>query len=258
VLLAAMTLTALFGSAASPAAASTSTAASMAKHIQTRLNRDRVARDLIKYRAWSTVNALAMDRAQSMATVNTLSHDAAGGDIGQALTARGAQWFSYGEIIGTANAAWGNEVADYIYSLWKHSSYHAALMFSRSYNYFGVGFAYNAKTGATYASVVFVDSRDHTSPVARNGKLSRSGRTITFHWSGYDRKLQTRTAGLASFDVQIRRDKGDWRTIRDDTTRTRMTLRHRARGHWYWFRVQSKDRRGNLSRWSTPVRIWVG
>jgi uncharacterized protein YkwD len=258
VLLAALTLTAVLGSTASPASGSTSSADSMARHILARMNRDRAARGLVRYRGWSPVSSLATDRAQSMASVNTLSHDAAGGDLGKALTADGVQWFAFGEIIGTANAPWGREVADYIYKLWKHSSYHAALMFSRSYNYVGIGFAHNARTGSTYASVVFVDSRDHTRPVAHNGKLSRSGRTITFRWSGHDRRLQTRTAGLRSFDVQMRRDSGTWRTIRNDVTRTRLTLRHRARGHWFWFRVQSKDRRGNLSRWSTPVRVWVG
>lgn len=256
-LLAALVLTALIGSAAGPATAASTTASNMATHVLQRMNQDRTARGLVRYRGWGPLQAMAMDRAARMASVNTLSHDAAGGDIGSALNADGLQWFGFGEIIGNTTASWGKPAADYIYSLWKQSPYHAALMFSSSYNYVGVGFAYNSQTNTTYASVVFVDSRDHTRPVAHHGTLSRSGTTIWFHWSGHDRRLQVRTAGLASFDVQMRRDNGTWRTIRNDTTRTSLTLRHRAHGHWFWFRVRSQDRRGNLSRWTRPVRVWV-
>lgn len=257
-LLASLAITALIGSAAGPASATTSTTAtSMARHVLHRMNQDRTARGLVHYRRWGVVQAIAMDRAANMASVNTLSHDAAGGNVGNTLDADGLQWFGFGEIIGNTTAAWGRDAADYIYNLWKQSPYHAALMFSSSYNYVGVGFAYNAQTNTTYASVVFVDSRDHTRPIAHHRRLTRSGRTIRFHWAGHDRKLQVRTAGLASFDVQMRRDNGTWRTIRNDTTRTSLRLRHRARGHWFWFRVQAKDRRGNLSKWTTPVRIWV-
>ncbi len=248
---------AILGSTAGPAAASSTTASSMADHILARMNRDRTARGLVPYRAWSPITTLAADRAERMASVNTLSHDAAGGDVGSALSHHGLQWFQFGEIIGTTTARWGREAADYIYGLWKASSAHAALMFSRAYNYLGIGFARNASTGSTWASIVFVDSRDHTRPVAHRGSLSHRGTTITFHWSGHDRRLQTHTAGLRSYDVQLRVDGGTWRTIRNDTTRTALTLRHRARGHWYWFRVQSADRRGNLSKWTTPVRVWV-
>jgi uncharacterized protein YkwD len=255
--LAAFAISALLGSTAVPVAASSTTASSMAGHILTRMNRDRVARGLVPYRAWSPITNLASDRAARMASVNTLSHDAAGGEVGNALSQDGLQWFQFGEIIGTTNARWGRQAADYIYGLWKASSAHATLMFSRSYNYIGIGFAHNASTGSTWASIVFVDSRDHTRPVAHHGSLSHSGTTISFHWSGHDRRLQTHTAGLRSFDVQLRRDGSTWRTIRNDTTRTSLTLHHRARSHWYWFRVRSTDRRGNLSKWTTPVRVWV-
>jgi len=237
-------------------AGSATTASDLASRVLTLMNRDRKARGLRPYRQWSAVNSLALDRAQNMAAVNTLSHDAAGGSVGSALNSRGLQWYAFGEIIGTANADW-SKAADYIYKLWKASSFHADLMYSRSYNYVGVGFVHRASNGTTWASVVFVDSRDHTRPVAHNRQLSRSGTTIRFTWGGHDRKLQTHTAGLASFDVQMRRDNGAWRTIRNDTTSTSLVKRHRKHGHWFWFRVQSKDRRGNLSRWTTPVRVWV-
>lgn len=257
-LLTTLAVSALIGAAAGPVTATTSTTAtSMAGHVLHRMNHDRSARGLVHYRRWGLLQAMAMDRAANMAAVNTLSHDAAGGDIGSTLTADGIRWFGFGEIIGDTTAAWGRQAADYIYSLWRQSPAHAAIMFSDSYNYVGVGFAYNSQTNTTFASVVVVDARDHTRPIAHHSTLSRSGTTIRFSWSGHDRRLQVRTAGLASFDVQMRRDNGTWRTIRNDTTRTSLRLRHRAHGHWFWFRVQAKDRRGNLSKWTTPVRIWV-
>jgi Cysteine-rich secretory protein family len=247
----------VLGATAVPAAASTTTAQKMADRVVYLLNRDRKARGLAPLRRWGPVNRVATERAGNMAGSNTLSHDAAGGDVGNILTNAGIQWFGFGEIIGSTNATWGRQSANYIYKLWKASSYHRSVMFSRSYNYIGVGFARRSKNGTTWASIVFTDSRDHTRPVAKNGSLARSGTTITFRWAGHDRRLQRRTAGLKSFDVQMRRDNGTWRTIRDNTTATKLTLRHRKHGHYFWFRVQSQDRRGNLSKWTKPVRVWV-
>ncbi len=228
----------------------------MAQKVLALMNRDRVARGLVPYRQWTPLNAVATSRAATMASVNILSHDAAG-SIGSALSARGAQWFKYGEIIGTSNAKWGSKAAAHIYSMWKQSSAHAALMFSTSFNYIGLGFSYRSSNGTTWASVLFTESKDHTRPVATHVRVSGSGTTVGLPWSGYDRRLQTHTAGLRSFDVQIRRDSGTWRTIRNNTTATRLTLRHRKHGHWFWFRVQAADRRGNLSKWTKPVRVWV-
>jgi hypothetical protein len=130
-------------------------------------------------------------------------------------------------------------------------------MFSARYNYVGVGFAYRSASNTTYASVVFAESKDHTAAVAKNGTLSRTGTTVRFSWSGYDPRLQTHTAGLRSFDVLYRVDGGTWRTIRNDTTSTALTLYSRPHGHWYGFRVQAADRRGNLSRWTSAKRVWV-
>ena len=234
-----------------------STASSMAASVLTWLNRDRVARGLVPLRGWSALTALATVRAARMAATGTLSHAAAGGNVGTALTARGIQWYGFGEIIGASSYPWGGQAANNIYSLWKGSSVHRSIMFSASYNYVGIGFAYRSATHTTFASVVFTESKDHTAPVARNGALSRSGTTVAFAWSGYDPRLQTHTAGLRSFDVQYRVDSGTWRTIRNDTTSRSLTLGSRAHGHWYSFRVQAADRRGNLSKWTSATRIWV-
>ena len=104
---------------------------------------------------------------------------------------------------------------------------------------------------------MFSESKDHTAPTARNVSLTRTGTTIRFAWTGADRRLQTHTAGLRSFDVRYRVDSGTWRTIRNDTTAKALTLYSRPHGHWYSFRVQSADRRGNLSKWTSTIRIWV-
>ncbi len=60
-----------------------------------------------------------------------------------------------------------------------------------------------------------------------------------------------------SYDVRVRRDNGSWRLIRNDTTARKLVLLHRARRHWWTFRVQAKDARGNLSAWTKEIRIWV-
>jgi hypothetical protein len=192
-----------------------------------------------------------------MATLDQLSHAAAGGSVGTALNARGIPWNGFGEIIGASNFPWGSQAASNIYNLWKSSPSHYAIMFSPSYNYVGVGFAYRSASKTAFSSVVFTESVDHTAPSAYNVSIRRSGTALTFAWRGYDPRLQTHTAGLRSFDVQYRVDNGAWRLVRDNTTATSLTAYNRPHGHWYAFRIQAADRRGNLSRWTTESRIWV-
>jgi len=247
--------------AASPSGGVTTTTdisstADMAALVLRFMNADRVDRGLVAYRPWGALAALARDRAQQMADLDTLSHSAAGGDVGNALTARGIGWMGFGEIIGTSSYPWGSESVLNIYSLWMGSPMHREIMLSSTYNYAGIGIA-KGRNGTTWISVVFTESADHTAPVARNGALKASGTTVTFSWSGYDRQLQTHTAGLRSFDVQYRVDGGTWRTIRNDTTATSLTLKSRSRGHTYSVRVQAADRRGTLSRWTTEKKVLV-
>lgn len=239
-----------------PGPATAATADDMAARILAAMNADRVERGLVPYRRWAALDTLAGGRAASMASVGVLSHEVAGGSIGSTLDARGIDWMGYGEIIGMSGYPWGNEAADHVYAMWADSAPHAAIMNSASYNYVGIGVA-QAADGSAWFSAVMTESRDHTAPVARVRSLTRSGRDLTLTWSGSDPRLQTHTAGLRSFDVQMRRDKGSWRTVRDNTTNTRAVFRDRARGHWFTFRVQAADRRGTLSRWTSEIRIWV-
>jgi hypothetical protein len=249
-----LALVLLLGAAPAPAAAATS--ADVAAMILGDMNPDRVNQGLVGYRTWDVLSTLAMDRAQRMADLHTLSHSAAGGDIGTALDNLGINWLGYGEIIGMTGWSFGQEAADNLYSMWKNSDPHRAIMFSADYNYIGVGVA-QADDGSTWASAVMVEAPDHTSPTSRVAGLTRSGDDLRVSWSGSDPRLQSHTAGLRSFDVQFRRDDRTWRTIRDDTTSTSMWLRNRVHGHWFYFRVQARDGRGNLSQWTTEKRIWV-
>jgi uncharacterized protein YkwD len=235
----------------------TATSSSMADTVLDLLNRDREARGLKKLRAWDTLASIGRDRAGNMASRNSLSHDAAGGDLGAEYNHAGIQWYGFGEIIGVSSAGWGSASAKHIYSMWKASAPHAAIMFSRSFNYLGIGFAPRSSNGTTWASVVFSESRDHTAPKAEKNGKSVHGRDVTFRWTGHDRKLQTHMAGLDDFDVQYRVDGGGWHNLRTNTHGTSATLNDRARHHWYGFRVRAKDQRGNLSAWTNEGRVWV-
>jgi uncharacterized protein YkwD len=252
-----LTVGTLFLAVPAPAAASAATPAEVGAMILDRMNGDRVERGLVAYRAWAELDALATERAARMAATLTLSHAAAGGNVGAALDADGIPWLGYGEIIGMTGWPWGEEAADSIYGMWRNSPVHHGIMMSGGYNYIGIGVV-QAADGSTWVSAVMTESPDHTPPVARNGSIRvRDRDDIVFRWSGYDPLLQSQTSGVRSYDVRMRRDNGTWRTVRDDTTATSLVLRDRWHGHWFTFRVQAKDGRGNLSRWTSEIRVWV-
>jgi uncharacterized protein YkwD len=244
---------------ATPAAvttASVSTASVLATDFVTWLNRDRAAAGLAPIQVWPALTSLANVRSGHLATAGVLSHAAAGGNVGPALTSSGIPWLGFGEIIGQTGYPWGAQAAASLYAMWKASPIHHAIMFSATYNYLGAGFV-RRSDGSTWSSVVFTQSPDHTAPIVHNGALSRAGTTLYFRWSGRDVRLQTLTAGLRGFNVLYRVDSGAWRVIRRNTTATGLALAGRAHRHWYSFRVQAVDRRGNLSGWTSVVRIWV-
>ncbi len=243
-----------FDAAATPAA--TSTANVMAADILSWLNRDRAAAGRRPLRTWATLASLATQRASNMSATSTLSHQAAGGNPGTAMTNAGIAWYSFGEAIGETSYPWGSRAASNLYSMWKNSAVHHAIMFSSSYNYIGIGIVRNSD-GTTWSSILFSESPDHTRPGARNGSLIRRGTAIRFSWSGYDPALQTHTAGLRSFDIEYRMDNGPWHLIRNNTTGRALWLYNRPHRHYYSFRVQAADRRGNLSAWTSAKRVWV-
>jgi len=220
------------------------------------INADRESVGLVPWRGWGALDGLALDRADRIASSQTLSHAAAGGNVGEALDARSIAWSWYGEALGMTGATLSEASARQIFDAWMASDPHRAILRSDVDNYVGVGVA-SAADGSTWVSLVATQSPDHTPPVAASVSLRRVGLTITYTWRGTDPPLQTLGAGIRSFDVQIRRDDRSWRTIRNDTTSTSFVRPGAAHGHWYLFRVQAADRRGTLSAWTKPVRIWV-
>ena len=220
------------------------------------VNADRAAVGLVPWRGWGVLNDLATERAQRTADTHTLSHAAAGGNVGDALNAASIPWSWYGEALGMTGASLSEAGARQIFDAWIASDPHRAILRSDVNNYVGVGVA-RADDGSTWVSLIATQSPDHTAPVASTVSVTRSGRTLTYAWSGADPKLQSLTAGVRSFDLQYRRDDRPWSTVRNDTSSTSYSRTVVSGGHWYLFRVQATDRRGTLSAWTRPMRIWV-
>jgi uncharacterized protein YkwD len=239
-----------------PAPTRASTESTMESSLRSWISRDRVARGLRPLRNDARLAGLAGDRASWMAARGKLSHDTVDGSACNAMTKRSIFWYRCGEDVGMTTATWGTRAAKFIYSLWRKSPAHWALLMSNRYNYLGVGVA-RRSNGSTYSSIVFIEGPDRTAPIARMLTRSVSGRTVRFTWTGSDARLQTHTSGLKNFNVALRVDSGAYVQIRTGTTMTSLTLRNRARGHWYTVRVQARDNRGNLSAWSTGKRAWV-
>ena len=236
--------------------ASAATAADVRTLMRGWINDARVAQGLVGFRAWDDLDALATTRAGRIAATATLSHAAAGGNCGDALTAAGIPWSWYGEALGMSRATFGEVSARQIFDLWMGSGPHRDILLSPVDNYVGVGVAV-ASDGSTWMSLVATESPDHTPPVATNVSLVRSGTTLTFTWRGTDPLLQTHTAGIRSYDVHVRRGSNAWWVGANDTTSTKLVLTNRPHGYWFSFRVQAADRRGTLSPWTSAMRIWV-
>ena len=244
------------GSAGLPAPTQGAVDVSMEQSIRSWINRDRAARGLRALRLDLRLDALSGARAGWMATKGRLTHDGLDGSVCDAMTKRSIFWYRCGEDIGMTTATWGGGSAAYLYSLWRHSPGHWALMMSSRFNYVGVGVA-RRSNGSTYAAIVFLEGPDRTRPIARMRSRTVTGTTLRFTWSSTDPRLQTHTAGIKNYNVELRVDNGAYVRIRTATTSTSLSLLHRARGHWYSVRVQARDRRGNLSAWSRGLRAWV-
>lgn len=225
-------------------------------YIRTWLNSDRASRGLRPLRVDVDLRAIATTRAGTLAALGLLSHSAPG-NLSSQLNAAGVRWYGWGEDIGWSSYAWGYDVASSLYTMWKHSPGHWALMMSSHYNYMGIGLGYRWPDGATYSSIVFAEMPDHTAGYARITAAGRSGTSVWFHYTGADTALQTRTAGLRDFDLEYHVDGGAWHIIRVHRTAVSITLPSQARGHTYYLAVRARDRAGNVSSWSTPAHVWV-
>jgi uncharacterized protein YkwD len=240
-----------------PAAAASRTPASAEASLLAWTNRDRAARGLRPLRLDSGLVAISGARAAKLAGAFSFSHAAAGGSLTPALAGAGVQWYAWGEDIARRPGGLTSTTVAAIYSGWRHSASHWALLMSRTMNYVGFGVTGRPSDGQVFASAVLTESRDHTAPGAKIDRVTRSGTTVTFTWHGYDAPLQTHWARLRDFDVWYRVDGGAWRLVRDNTTATSLRLASRAHGHRYWLMVRARDRAGNVGRQSIPVSVWV-
>jgi uncharacterized protein YkwD len=225
-------------------------------YIRTWLNKDRSLHGLRAMRLDLNLRAIATTRAGTLASLGLLSHTAPG-NLSSQLDAAGIRWYGWGEDIGWSSYAWGYDVAHSLYTMWKHSPTHWALMMSSHYNYLGVGLGYRWGNGATYASIVFGELPDETAPTPRLTAAGRTGRDVWFHYTASDTILQSHTAGIRDYDLEYRVDGGSWIVIRTHRTAVSITLPDRARGHSYYLSVRARDRAGNLSGWSSPLHVNV-
>lgn len=235
---------------------SAGTAETMENEVFTWINNARVAKGLVPLVLHYQLIDLAGDRAATMAYYNTLSHTIAG-CLPCQLTSRNIQHYSDGEAIGWSSWPWGDQAALSLFNAWKASSSHWNLLMSATYNYVGIGMAYNATHKITYSSIVLTEAIDQSRPWSKmtSGKLT--GTALAWTWTGADTPLQTHTAGLKNFDLQYRIDSGSWVTIWSGATVTSLTVYGRPHGHWYGLRVLARDNRGIVSFYTAESRIWL-
>jgi uncharacterized protein YkwD len=248
---------ALLAAMPTPASADTGAAGASdpATTVMTLINQERATRGLLPLRVDDRLQAIAQDRATRLATVEVLSHEVAG-SMPQDLAAQAVRWLGYGEVIGYASGQPG-DAGQSIFRMWMASPEHWPLLMSARYNYLGVGLAYRASSGLTYSSVVLTESPDRIGALAAVAGALVSGNGIRWSWRGWDPPLQTHTAGLRDFTLQLRTDRGAWETIGTAVTATARSTLNRVRGHWYGLRVRARDRAGNVGPWSRELRVWL-
>jgi hypothetical protein len=244
----------LLGLSAIPASATTATDAE--HQILDMINGARQDQGLTVLRSNAKLWDLAAYRAAVMSTRNTLTHSVAG-SIPSQLNARSVTWYGYGEDIGYSPQRSVSAAADELFSLWKASPSHWAVMTSGSYNYIGIGLSYRSSNHRWYASLILTESPDVTPPRASVESGTRDGNDVSWTWRGWDPDLQTHTSGVDDFDVQLRRDSGPWTPLLTGTVGTAKTREGFGAGHWYGVRVRASDNRGNIGPWSAELRVWV-
>lgn len=220
------------------------------------VNEARNERGLTDLRASTRLWSIAAYRAWRMASTNVLNHSI-GGSISAQLRAKSFPWYAYGEDVGYSPQKGATAAAKELFKLWKASPSHWALMMSSKYNYVGIGMSLRKSNGRWYSSIVFTESPDLTGARAAMIKGYRSGDDVTWTWRGWDIQLATHTSGLDDFKVQLRKDRGAWRTISKRSGATGRTVRDLAGGHWYGMRVRARDHKGNTGPYTAEIRVWV-
>ena len=221
------------------------------------VNRARASAGLRALRSDPRLTDLARNRARWMADRNELTHTSYGGDIAPAVDSTGIDWLFVGEAVAMSSVVPGADIAPRLFEMWRGSPPHWGLITSSDFNYVGIGIGLTAN-GDPYGALVFAETLDRTAPVATTTSATASGATATWRWSGSDVALQTHTAGLCTFDVQMRDGAAAWRLLKSKTTTRTLALGSRTPGHTYSVRVRARDCQGNLSSWTAPRSVRIG
>lgn len=238
-----------FGSAAPVSA--TTTAQAMQGQILVLVNRERAASGLISLRSDSRLTVWSAERSAWMSTHGVLSHDSWDGAPCTMYSRMKITWYGCGEAIGFTSATYGSAAATSLFELWQASPEHQALLMSSSYNYIGIGVSYRASTHTTYASILFLEGPDRTLPVAAVTSATEAAGRLHWTWSGYDPVLQTHLSGFRSFDVQLSKNGGAWKSIQTNSTITSETTPVETVGSTWRLRARATDKAGNTSAWIT-------
>jgi uncharacterized protein YkwD len=222
-------------------------------------NRQRVSHGLIALQADPDLMSIARDRARVMATNDVMSHTEPNGQkVFDRLDDAGLAWSSAGEII-----AWNTypteplSVAEATRA-WMNSPGHRSIMLSNGYNYVGYGAAIS-RSGKVYYAGVFVSERDETGAWVRPNRpttrsIDSTHTRVYLTWTGADKRLQVRTAGLRDFEVQRRVAGGTWGSWGTRTS-TRLSVTW-LKGRTYEIRIRARDMAGNWGSWAT-VRVSI-
>ena len=217
------------------------------------VNDQRAAHGLVALQVDPRATAMAVSRAEAMASLDRLGHAGPDGQTTfDAIRASGMTWFGAGEVIAFNTDPGEPESTAQAVSDWLASTVHSAIVLSSDYNYVGFGAAVSP-TGNRYYAGVFLKLPDRTPGWARAGRISATvidatKSRITLRWTGGDTRLQTLTAGLRDFEVQRRLAGDAWQSA-GMTTHASLSITV-ARGRTWEFRIRSRDRAGNRSPWS--------
>ena len=253
----AATLLVAFVPAASASEVDTSASAISAaeKAVLTLTNKQRTDRGLKPLRWDSRIAELARDRAQYMADTGRFAHtEADGDDVFDMIVRNDITWYGAGEIIAWNTAGPLDYSAAFAVKGWMGSPSHKSIVISTNYNYVGFGLAIDPDSGKRYWAGVYLKGPDRTGAYARIKGVSETRYDsrrdmVTVTWGGADTRLQVLTSGLRYYQMQRRKNGGDWYTY-DVTTKTSIS-RPWYRGATYEFRVRARDKAGNWGSWQT-------
>ena len=245
--------------AAVPAVATASSEQSSAEAmILKKMNYERTKRGLVALRLDTRIAAIARDRSEYQARTGDADHTQGSKKVFDFIQEAGIKWYAAGEII--AQNRYYPTIADSAAAAikgWLNSSSHRSILLSKGYNYVGFGYAMNSDNQRRYWTGVFLKGPDRTAPVAAFTGASKSSVSggyiaVKVRWDGADRRLQVLTSGLRYFQVQRRSVGGTWKSWPYTTNKSK-TVRYYP-GRDKEFRVRSRDKAGNWSKWDT-IRV---